>query len=372
VEQVTLHDGRAATFHPNGQIASIHAPGLQINHGLRGERTIVTEQNGRRLVGMGPHQGYMERPYLTRNGRTYNQRTYWANGHSYARVYRDHMYHGAHYDQYVPGHYYRPGFYNYAYGPWPAPVRYQWGWQQEPWAASSGSYFQPSSSYSSAPAWLTDNALAGTLRNAYGANQGGAPGGIGSGGSPITPEVKNDLEGEVRSDISDEQKEASLPPGGAPPGGVETPPDAMNPSHRFFVVDNNLNVATGEGPECELTGGDVINRVDDAPGEDNSVHVKVLSSKPQDCAAGTTASVGVSDLQEMHNTFREQVDAGLDTLANNKGAGGIPPATDPSATPGEVPPPAADSNIDGRLQEQDKQGTMAEGQVQQQIQAETM
>ena len=176
----------------------------------------------------------------------------------------------------------------------------------------------------------------------------------------------------MRSDISDEQKEASLPPGGAPPGGVETPPDAMNPSHRFFVVDNNLNVATGEGPECELTGGDVINRVDDAPGEDNSVHVKVLSSKPQDCAAGTTASVGVSDLQEMHNTFREQVDAGLDTLANNKGAGGIPPATDPSATPGEVPPPAADSNIDGRLQEQDKQGTMAEGQVQQQIQAETM
>ena len=371
VEQVTLHDGRTASFHSNGQLAAYHAPGLQINHGLRGERTIVTESNGRRLVGMGPHQGYMERPFLSRNGRTYNQRTYWTNGHSYARVYRDREFHGAHYDQYVPGHYYRPGFYNYAYGPWPAPVRYQWGWQQEPWAASSSSYFQPSSSYSSAPAWLTDNAIAGTLRNAYGANPGGGPGGIGSGGSPVTPEVKNDLEGEVRADISDEQREA-VQPGGGPAGGPETPPDALSSEHLYFVVDNNLSVATGEGPECELTGGDVINRVDDAPGEDNSVHVKVLSSKPQDCSAGTTASVGVSDLQEMHNTLREQVDAGLDTLANNKGAGGIPPATDPATLPGEVPPPAPDANIDGRLQDQDKQGTLAEGQVQQEIQTETM
>jgi hypothetical protein len=371
VEQVTLRDGRAATFHPNGQIASIHAPGLQINHGLRGERTIVTENNGRRLVGMGPHQGYMERPYLSRNGHTYNQRTYFANGHSYARVYRDRTYGGMHYDQYVPGHYYRPGFYNYAYGPWPAPVRYQWGWQQEPWAASSSSYFQPSASYSSAPSWLTDSALAGTLRNAYTNSQGTAPGGLGSGGTPISPQVKTDLEGEVRADISDEQKEATQP-GGGPPGAPDAPPDAMDPSHRYFVVDNNLSVATGEGPECELTGGDVIDRVDDTPGEDNSVHVKVLSSKPQDCAAGTTAAVGVSDLQEMHNTFREQVDAGLDTLASNKGGGGIPPATDPTPAPGEVPPPAPDANIDGRLQTQEKEGTLAEAQVQQEVQTETM
>src|SRR5208283_2275457 len=75
LEKVTLRDGRVATFHSSGQLGSVQAPGMRIDHGLGGERTIVTERNGRRLVSSGPNGGYLERPYLHRNGRVYVQRT---------------------------------------------------------------------------------------------------------------------------------------------------------------------------------------------------------------------------------------------------------------------------------------------------------
>ena len=95
VARVSLSGGRTATFRPNGRVSAIHAGGMQINHGLRGERQIVTVRpDHSRVVSMGPHRGYVERPYLTRNGRTYVQRTYWAGGHPYARVYRTQYFRG--------------------------------------------------------------------------------------------------------------------------------------------------------------------------------------------------------------------------------------------------------------------------------------
>lgn len=388
VEQVALRDGRLASFHPNGQLASVRAPGIQIDRGLHGGRTIVTERNGRRLVGEGPHRGYLERPYLNRNGRTYLQRTYSVNGHAHACVYRDQVYHSVHYSEYVPSHYYRPGFYDYAYERWPAPVRYQWGWNNAPWAAASGAYFAPAPSYPSASLWLTDFVLAADLQNAYAAKQDAAtmnpnpqPGEqvpppdseiSAQASGQIGVQVKGAIAAEVQGQIGVEQTEASQPGAPTPAGGPDAPPAALDPNQRIFVVSNSLDVSTPGGQECGLTGGDIITRIDDTPGEDNKVRVKVVTSKQRDCIAGAMVVVRVNDLQEMHNTLHEQVDSGLDTLASNEGQGGLPATADASTIPGEVPPPAPDGNIDGRLQEQEKEGTQAEGQVQQQVQAETM
>lgn len=387
VEKVTLHDGRTATYHTDGQLGSVRAPGMRIDHGLRGDRTIATERNGQRVVSLGPHHGYLERPYLHRNGRAYIQRTYWNGGHAYARAYRDHFFHGAHYYEYSPGHYYHPRFYEYARHRWLGPVHYRWGWEREPWRVYYGPYFVVEPVYPSPIFWLTDYMLAADLQLAYQARLDGAPDGTsrpwdehipppqadGPDTSELSPQVKGEIDEEVQRQIAEEQAEASPPPAAntPPPAiGADHPPAALDPAQRLFVVSSNLTVSTTDGKECELTAGDAITRLDDTPDENGMVRASVLASKTHDCGAGTLALVGPIDLQEMYNNFHEQLDSALDALASNQGKGGLPPAPDTATTPGEVPPPAPDGNIDTKLQDQQKEAAVAESQVQQQVMSE--
>src|SRR5262245_27697942 len=51
------------------------------------------------------------------------------------------------------------------------------------------------------------------------------------------------------------------------------------------------------------------------PDANQNVTVSALSSKQAACPSGAQIMVAVQDLQEMHNHFREQIDAGLKTLA---------------------------------------------------------
>jgi hypothetical protein len=235
--------------------------------------------------------------------------------------------------------------------------------------------------------WLTDFVIAADLQNAYAARQDtttSLPPQPGEQGSPpdseisaqasgqISVQVKGEIAAEVQGQIGVEETQAAQPGTPPPAAGPDTPPAALDPTQRIFVVSTNLDVSTPGGQECALTGGDVISRIDDTPGEDNKVRVKVVTTKQQDCTAGAMVLVGLNDLQEMHNTLHEQVDSGLDTLASDQGQGGLPATADVATTPGEVPPPAPDGNIDGRLQQQEQQGAQAEGQVQQQVQAETL
>jgi hypothetical protein len=339
----------------------------------------VTERNGRRLVAMGPHRGYMERPYYRdRSGRAYVQRTYWAHGHPYAYAYRDHFYHGVHYYHYVPGYYYHPVFYGWAYNPWAAPVYYNWGWGPAPWFY--GGYFAPAPYYPSASLWLTDFLLAENLKQAYEAKQdaeanpeayqSGEQPAPPEGGSPaatqLSPEVKAAIEAEVKQQLAAEQAAARSPQ--AQPANDQAPPPALDPAQRLFVVSSNVGVSTAEGQECELTPGDVITRIDDTPGDDSKVKVSVMSSKANDCGVGSLPRVGVEDLQEMHNSFREQLDSGLKTLAEKSGSGGLPKAPDTQTSAGEVSPPAPDRNIDTQLADQQKEATQAEAEVQQEVQ----
>jgi hypothetical protein len=355
---------------------------MQIDHGLRGERRIETVRPDQsRVVSMGPHRGYVERPYLTRNGRSYVQRTYWESGHPYARVYRTSDYRGATYYGYVSPFYFHPGFYGWAYNPWRAPIRYGWGWFGSPWYAFYGGYFAPAPMYPTASLWLTDYLLAENLRLAYEAQsnaqanaapdqgyQPPPPAAEGQGYTgQISPELKQAIAAEVSAQLAAEQQGASTTPEQPAPSSTEAPPTALDPARRLFVVSSNLAVSTVDGQDCQLTSGDIITRLYDNPDTNNRVRVSVSSSKAGDCSVGSTFLADVNDLQEMQNQFGEKVDAGLKTLADNSGKGGLPPAPDTGTTPGEVPTPPPDASVNSDLQAQQQQADQTEKQVQQEV-----
>jgi hypothetical protein len=391
---MALANGTNATFRQDGRVASIHAGGTHIERGFHGERHIVTQHGTYRVVSMGRNRGYLERPYFNRNGRAYIQRTYVVNGVAYTRVYRSYAYGGVTYYRYTPVVYYRPAFYGWAYNPWPAPVHYTWGWAGDPWYGYYGPYFAPYPAYPTASLWLTDFLLAENLQAAYEARaQANAAQAQGENYAPaegqgenypppsepaaanqnavqMTPEVKQMIAEEVKRQLAAQQASAASPPqatpaGPAPSGADAEVPEALDPADRSFVVFRSLAVTTTEGQECGLTSGDVLMRLTDSPDVNQNVNASVQASMGSDCASGKTVAIGVQDLQEMHNHFREQLDSGLKTLASKSGKGGLPRAPDTSTTSGEVPPPAPDANVQTLLAAQQKDADQVEAQLQQ-------
>ena len=371
VEKVSLRDGRTATFRPDGRINSVYAGGMRINHVLHGERHIVTERPDKSvLVSTGLHRGYLQRPIVAHN-RPYVQRTYVVNNVTYTRVYRTYSYRGVAYYHYVPVSYYRPVFYGWVSNPWPAPVYYRWAWSNDSWYGYYRSYFVSYTVYPTASLWLTDFLLAENLKLAYQAqaqaNASAVPAAAGgnSYAMPLTPEVKQAIAEEVRQQLAAEQQAAAAPNAQYPAPSSTELPSALDPRRRVFVVSSYLDKKTADGQECSLTPGDIITRLTDTPDADQNVTVSVLSSKQAACPAGVQIMVAVQDLQEMHNHFREQIDAGLKTLAENQGKGGLPAAPDTRTQPGEVPPPEPDANIATMLQQQQHQADQMEKGVQQ-------
>jgi len=390
ISRVTLSGGRTATFRSNGGFASIHAGGMQINHGLRGERQIVTVRpDHSRLVSMGSHWGYVQRPYMVRGGRTYVERTYVVNNVTYTRVYRSYYYRGVSYYAYVPPFYFHPRFYGWVYNPWRVPVYYRWAWfiAPPPWYVYWGPYFAPAPVYPSAALWLTDFLLAENLRLAYEAQREAEANAAAQANQPppeayqppppapqaegtttqITPELKQAIAEEVRAQLAAEQQGASATPPQPAPSSAQAPPGALDPARRLFVVSSSLAASTTDGQNCELTSGDIITRLDDTPDNNNSVRVSVSSSKGNDCRVGSTLMIQVSDLQEMQNQFGDKVDTGLKTLADSSGKGGLPLAPDTGTTAGEVPAPPPDANAESALQGQQKEADQTEKQVQQEV-----
>ena len=108
-----------------------------------------------------------------------------------------------------------------------------------------------------------------------------------------------------------------------------------------------------------------MTRVGDTPDSNSSVQVLVSASQKSDCASGSMLSMKVDDLQEMHNHFREQLDSGLKTLADNQGKNGLPKAPDTKtvANPdGQVKP---DTSVKDELAAQQSDADKAQADVQQ-------
>lgn len=123
---------------------------------------------------------------------------------------------------------------------------------------------------------------------------------------------------------------------------------------------------TAGNQACSLSAGDIITRIDDAPDQNQNVGVLVTAAKRGDCPSGQKVSIALTDLQEMHNHFREQIDSGLKTLADNQGKNGLPAAPDAATRPGEVPPPPADDAV-SELNQQQADANQTETNVQKQV-----
>jgi len=382
--QVSLKGGGSAHIRPNGQIRSVNRNGMQIQHNLHGGRTIVANHNGARVVTMGRHGGYVQRAYVTRGGHSYYSRTYYSHGEYHTAVYQSYYYGGRPYYGYYPSYYYSPVYYGWAYNPWPAPVYYGWGWGGAPWYGYYGAYFTPYPVYPSAAFWLTDYLIAANLQAAYAASV--EVGKVGPAASDqlvasmgpipapenkavaLTPELKTAIAEEIKAELAAEKSEASKKSSASDQsaGGSssqEAPP-ALDPARRIFIVATDLSVVA-DGDECELTAGDVITRLTDKPDDDNNVNVSVSASKKTDCAAGKQVAVGVDDLQEMHNHFREQITSGMGDLAKKQGKDGLPKAPDTSTVQGDVPPPPPDKSAAKTLEEQEKNADQTEADVKQ-------
>jgi hypothetical protein len=244
----------------------------------------------------------------------------------------------------VPAIYFQPAFYGWVYSPWRDPVVFSWGFDTAPWYGYYGGYFAPAPVYAAPALWLTDFLLAEDIKAAYEAQQAAdalppAPGPQ----AGISLEIKQLIAAEVQQQLAEERDEAASAGSGDPSADpvAESAPEALDPTLRVFVVSTSLSVPAPDGGTCALTAGDILLRVTDSLNEEGNVGVKVLTSKPGDCAIDSASAIDLTTLEEMHNDFRQQIDSGLAVLAQNQGKGGLPngPAPAPRVAPeGQVQP----------------------------------
>ena len=345
----------------NGQPQVVHANGMTIVHTPAGTRQVVVERPDHTvIVTNGARNGFVQRPYVVNNV-TYVQRNYYVGGVSYSRVYRPYVFGGISLNVYMPGRYYAPGFYAWAYNPWAAPVVYRWGWAGSPWIGFYGGWFTPYPTYSNATFWLTDYMISMTLQQAYqdrmAAQAAANAQAYAASSTPLTADVKQAIADEVRLDLNEERAASQNPNGGS-----GAPAFLTDNSAHVFVVSSSLYVMSNGG-ECPVTEGDVLQMTAPPPPGSASVSVVVLAAKGQDCRKGRMVSVGITDLADMQSQMRATIDQGLVEL--QKGQGGIPalPPAD-QAQPVEAayaaaaPPP--DPNVAAELAQQAQASTQAE------------
>lgn len=380
--------GATARFGSNGKVAQIRTNNMTINRGPRGGRVVESRlRGGGRVVSYGGRRGFVERPF-NRGGRPYMRRTYFYGGRPYAAVYRGYYWGGHPYFGYVPGFYYGVGFYGWAYNPWASPIAWGWGWGGSPWYGYYGGYFAPYPVYAAPAFWLTDYVISQNLQAAYEAQQAAQANAAAAAAAPppaadstavtLTPEVKQAIADEVRAQIEAEKAAAASPQATAPVPAASanaapaaaTPentqlPDALNPKNRTFIVSTTLAETTEDGTACSLSPGDVLTRIGDTPDANQNVNVMITSGQNADCPTGTQVAVAVSDLQDMHNDFRQKMDTGLQSLADNQGKKGMPssPAPDRKASPAGTAQPDSDAATELATTDQDAEKAEADVQA---------
>jgi len=317
---------------------------MDIHRGLNGSRVVVVERpdHSRVFVGRGGF-GYVQRPYVY-GGHEFAQRTYWSNGHAYARFYARYPYHGVYLEVYAPAHFYRVGFYGWAYNPWARPVVYGgWGWGGSPWYGYYGFYFAPYPVYAGPAFWLTDYLIATSLQASYAAQaqaQANADYAASAQGGPVlTPDVKAQIADEVKYDVQQEnlaaQANASNPQ--APPPDTSVGALLSDGRPHVFVAGAELDLVDAYGRECMVTEGDVVQVQSPPAPETAQANAIVLASKGgNECARSDMVAIAMTDLQEMQNHMRQTIDQGIADLQAKQGQGGLPPA--PAA---DVGPPAS-------------------------------
>jgi len=366
VESYRGHNGSEAHFGRDGRVREVRARDMTIIHGPGGSRRIVVDRvDHSRIVAYRGGYGYVQRPFIYRN-REFASRTYFYLGHPYARYYQRYPYRGLYLEGYRPYRYYRPAFYGWVYNPWRTPIRYTWGWARNPWYGYYGGYFTPYAVYPRASFWLTDYLIAASLQDAYQQrvdDQAFAFAGTNSADQVVlTPEVKQAIANEVQSQLALENSESQTVTQGGDldinSSGLPRILADVSPSHpHVFVVAGPLEVTDSQGQQAGLTAGDVL-RLSAAPSQEStSAYLEVLASKNPNCVRGTTVSIEITDLQEMQNHMRANIDQGLQELQGHQGGLPAPPPL-AAAPPVEAPfapiAPPPDANVSDELQQQSR------------------
>ncbi|MGB8539880.1 MAG: hypothetical protein WCD57_25875 [Acidobacteriaceae bacterium] len=372
----TLPSGKEIRTRRDGRISDVHdaGRGMDVHRGLNGNRRISVERHdGSRLVAERGRRGYVQRGYPF-HGHDFGRRSYYYHGREYNRYYRAYLYRGMNLNVYAPGFYYRPGFYGWAYNPWAAPIAFGWGWGGSPWYGYYGGYFAPYPVYPSASFWLTDYLISQDLQTAYAAHQeaGEVDGASSAAGGPpeLTPDVKQQIAGEVRNQLALENQEAgqNAQNQDVDPGSSGIARLLADPRPHVFVVGGTLDLVTN-GQECGVSDGDALVLRTPPPSNATTADLVVLASKGgHECPKSSTVTVQLTDLQEMQNHMRETIDQGLQDLQAKQGTGGLPPAPPSAQAPPTqteyasiAPPPDPKDAAD--LQQQGQQADQVEKDV---------
>lgn len=376
--EVRASNGAMVRTRADGRRADIHDErrGMDIHHGLNGERRISVERADHSRVFAERGHGYVQHPYMY-HGREFGHRTYYDHGRYYDSYYRRYPYHGVYLDVYAPARYWGPGFYGWAYNPWAVPVAYSWGWGAAPWYGFYGAYFAPYPVYPSAAFWLTDYLVAASLQAAYAAQvaaaqEAAADQAAAAGGPPeLSPDVKALIADEVKRQLALENQEAGqnaqnqdIDPGSS---GIARMLGDGQP--HVFIAGGSLDLVDSGGVECAISQGDVLEVQSAPPPDANGATAIILAIKgPAECHKADIVTVAFNDLQDMQNHMRETIDSGLGELQSKQGQSGLPQAP-PSAqaAPAQAafaavaPPP--DPNAATEIQQQSQAADQSEQEV---------
>jgi hypothetical protein len=402
-------NGAAVRTRADGTRSDIHDPkrGMDIHHGLTGNRRVSVERpDHTRIVAERGGRGYVQHPYSF-HGHDFGQRTFYDHGRAYDRFYGRYPYHGGYLEVYTPARFYPVGFYGYAYAPWAAPVPYAWGWGAAPWYGYYGAYYSPYPVYAAPNYWLADFVIAASLAAAFEAGAATADASpiaaapwldaspllsatrwthtarwladqlIESAAAdslsvtPMSADVKQAVAEEIKAAVERERNQAQA--GAAQEDGASDQNSIaqllIDGQTHVLVAGSDLDLTSTAGPECALSQGDVIKVAGVLPDGVDTVNATILASKgDKECVVNESVVVAISDLQEMQNHMREQVDEGLDQLQKTQGKNGLP-AAPPGATGGSVraafaaaaPPP--DARAKSEISEQASSADQAEGEV---------
>ncbi len=371
-ERVVNTSTEQRIYGKDGQLRSLTQGGMLLQHGPNGARVVSADRpDGSHITVLPGGGGWVQHPFFYR-GAEYGRRTYVLHGVTYDRFYRVYPFHGLSLSVYAPVRYYPPAFYWWTVRTWPRSIAFNWGWQSTAWYGSYGSAFVPYAFYGEPSMWLTDYTLANSMDAAY--QQELSDGGASSAPSslePLPPDVKDAVNVEIKRDLTVLQTEDQQQTYGqvllnTPTGSiVEVLGD--NQVHTF-VAGSKLAVVDGNGTECMLTPGDAVKYTPPPPPSNAVVvDVKVAWAKDrQDCQTGSTVTLAIQDVQEMHNYMLANIDQGTIQMhaeqANGRfpqaplGAGG--PASTPLGFTAAAPP--SDSNAQVELNAQSLEADRAE------------
>lgn len=402
--EVQAKNGAAVRTRADGSRSDVHDPkrGMDIHHGLSGNRrTTVERPDGTRVVAERGGRGYVQHPYNF-HGHEFGHRTFYDHGRAYDRFYGRYPFHGRYLDVYAPARFYPYGFYGYAYAPWAAPVPYAWGWGAAPWYGYYGAYYAPYPVYPAPAFWLADFVIAASLQAAFAAQAAGAaelspvpvsppslleasrwvadllvqP--VEADASPaMTPQVKQAVADEIKALVQQEGDEAKANAANqdVDPGKNSVAQLLADNQPHVFVAGTDVDVVTvGSSQECAISQGDVLKVMSPPPQNADNTDAVVLASKlgtkgySKECASASTITVAISDLQDMHNHMREQVDDGLTELQSKQGKGGLPAAPPGAAGPATkaafaagAPPP--DATAADEIRKQSSEADQAENEA---------